>query len=323
MGRKRRSRKDLPQRVYFQHGSYYFVSKDAKWNNLGRDYVDAMTAYAKLNSAPVSINNMGALFDRYEREVIPTKAPKTQQGNKRELKLLRHAFAHMRPEHITAQDVYAYMDARAAPVAANREKALLSHVFTKAIRWGIVNDNPCRHVVRNPEKPRRRYVTDVEFKAVYDRAPSAIQCAMRLAIITGLRQGDLLDLKLQNITEDGLLVETGKTGKRLLFEWTEELEQAIEDAKKLPRGVLSMYLLPNRKGIRYKANGFQAVWQGVMRSALADEVLSERFTFHDLRAKAGSDGRDERLLGHEDPKMMRKVYERKPLRVTPTKPNNI
>ena len=93
MGRKRRKRKDLPQRVYFQHGSYYFVSKDGKWNNLGREYVDAMTAYAKLNSVPRAIANMGALFDRYEREVIPTKAERTQRDNKKELRYLRYAFS--------------------------------------------------------------------------------------------------------------------------------------------------------------------------------------------------------------------------------------
>ena len=157
MGRKRTKRKDLPQRVYFQHGGYYFVSRDGKWNNLGRDYVDAMTAYAKLNSVPRTVTNMGALFDRYEREVIPAKAPRTQKDNVKELRFLRHAFGHMNPNSITPQDIYAYMDARKAPVRANREKALLSHVFSYAIRWGVVADNP----VETSSATRKNHVVDM------------------------------------------------------------------------------------------------------------------------------------------------------------------
>ena len=251
MGRKRTKRKDLPQRVYFQHGGYYFVSRDGKWNNLGRDYVDAMTAYAKLNSVPRTVTNMGALFDRYEREVIPAKAPRTQKDNVKELRFLRHAFGHMNPNSITPQDIYAYMDARKAPVRANREKAFLSHVFSYAIRWGVVADNPCRNVKRNPEKPRRRYVNDVEFWTVHEIASPVIQCAMELALITGLRQSDVLGLRLQNLTDDGLEVETGKTGKRLLFEWTPELRDVVDRAKALRQGMVSMHLLCTRRGQRY------------------------------------------------------------------------
>ena len=60
-------------------------------------------------------------------------------------------------------------------------------------------------------------MTDREFLAVYDAASPVIQNAMMLALLTGLRQGDLLKLRLQDLTPDGLEVEASKTGKRLLF----------------------------------------------------------------------------------------------------------
>lgn len=41
------------------------------------------------------------------------------------------------------------------------------------------------------------------------------------------------------------------------------------------------------------------------------------------RAKAGSDAEDEKLLGHEDPKMLNRVYKRNAVKVTPVKPRNI
>ena len=44
-----------------------------------------------------------------------------------------------------------------APIHANRVLALLSKMFSLAIRWGWRSDNPCRGIERNQEQKRRRY----------------------------------------------------------------------------------------------------------------------------------------------------------------------
>ena len=54
MGRPRKHRKDLPERVYYNHGAYYHVDDNNKWHNLGRDYPQAMLAWAKLIESPAS-----------------------------------------------------------------------------------------------------------------------------------------------------------------------------------------------------------------------------------------------------------------------------
>lgn len=41
MGRRRKHRRDLPQRVYFDHGSYFFVPGKGGKVNLGREFVQA------------------------------------------------------------------------------------------------------------------------------------------------------------------------------------------------------------------------------------------------------------------------------------------
>ncbi len=56
----------------------------------------------------------------------------------------------------------------------------------------------------------------------------------------GLRPGDLFKLQRKNLTEQGIHVETAKTGKVLLFAWDDELREVVERAKKLRR-VGSMY----------------------------------------------------------------------------------
>jgi integrase len=63
------------------------------------------------------------------------------------------------------------------------------------------------------------------------------------------------------------------------------------------------------------------MWQRFMARLLKDTKISERFTEHDLRGKAGSDAesleRAQQLLGHADSKITAKTYRRKPQLVKP------
>jgi len=317
MGRPRKSRQDLPARVYFRHGAYYFVDQAGKWNRLAKDYASAMRRFAELLHEGTSLETMSQLFDRYQREVLPNKAPSTQRTNLYELKLLRQAFGHLRAEEIRPKYIYQYMDARDAPIRANREKALLSHVFKSAIRWGVIDTNPCQFVEKFKERPRTRYIEDAEFVAVYDIATPVIQAAMMLSYITGLRQGDVLTIRLQNLTDRGIELTTGKTQRKMVFEWNDELVATVERAKRLRGSVSGFYLICTRQGQRYSGSGFRAMWNRVMTKAMRQGLLVERFTFHDIRAKAGTDSEDENLLGHLDPRTLTRHYKRKPLKVTP------
>jgi len=327
MGRKRQSGQDLPSRVYKKHGAYYFIDKDKKWHRLGKDFYEAMIKYAELNDQDIPCTTLSPIIDRYLKEIIPNKAPSTQRTNFEEVKLLRGVFGHMKPEEVEPQDIYKYMDARQAPIRANRELALLSNIYSYAIRWGYAKDNPCKLVKRNKEKPRDRYVTDKEFWAVYDIAEYSpvIQVAMMLTAITGLRSTDLRELKYSQCAEQGLVVTLSKTknrtGKTIIFEWSDELKEIIDRSKKLhdtekkKAQITSMYILSNRKGQPYTASGFKAMFRRTMLKAKEEGI--EWFQFRDIRAKAGSDDEDGSLLGHSDTKTLNKHYRRKPQLATP------
>lgn len=308
VGRKRKHNTGLPERVYLSHGAYYFVDRNNKWHRLGVNYFDAITEYARINTLP-TIRNMNGIMDRYIREVIPAKAPRTQNDNLREIQLLKKVFGHMRPDEILPQDIYAYMDARKAPIRANREKALLSHVYSYAIRWGMADTNPCKLVKRNPEKPSDDYIEDAKYQAVYAVMPPVIQVAMDIALLTGLRQGDILRLKRSDIRPDGLLVRTNKTGRRLLFAMTDELSEVL--SRSLSTAVASVWIIHTRQGQPYTGSGFRSIWQRHIRKSAV------RFAFKDIRAKTGSESADDNLLGHQDRTVLYRHYKRKPLKVTP------
>lgn len=320
MGRKRKHRLDLPERVYFNHGAYYFVPKSGEWIWLGKEWnQNAKTRYTKFSSVQED-GKMSVIMTRYMEEVAPTKALRTLKNNEREIEPLKIAFGHMEPQEITPTYIYQYMDAR-PPIAGNREVALLSSVFKFAIRKGLASENPCRYVSRNPEKPRDRHVEKSEYDTVYNLAPAFIQCAMEIARQTGLRLSDILKLnERDHVKQDGLYVQTGKTGKKLLFEWTDELRGLVERCRGLrgPVRGLQLYLISNQEGHRYTLFGFSTMWQKMMKKAMLAGV--SRFQFRDIRSVAADQSENPtELLGHNDPKVTNRIYRRAPRRVKPNK----
>ena len=142
---------------------------------------------------------------------------------------------------------------------------------------------------------------------------------MDLALLTGLRRGDLLSLKWDQVRTDGIEVRTGKTGAGLLIEVTAELEAVLTRARKLVPQVPRRYVLRTRTGRGYTVEGFSAIWQRLMTKHVA--AGGDRFTFHDLRRKSASDSESvkaaQERLGHADEATTRRFYIAKPIRVRP------
>ncbi|MBP1140191.1 integrase [Pseudomonas sp. PvP009] len=103
-----------------------------------------------------------------------------------------------------------------AKTRANREIALLSHVYNMAREWGLTDrENPCAGVRKNKEKVRDYYANDMVWAAVYGQAPQELKDAMDLAYLTGQRPVDAIAMNRSYMEGDSLNVQQGKTGKRL------------------------------------------------------------------------------------------------------------
>ena len=98
------------------------------------------------------------------------------------------------------------------------------------------------------------------------------------------------------------MIRQGKTGQRQVMEITPELADVFARLK-ASREVFGLTLIRRRDGKAYTTNGFKAWWQRLQRKAIREKAIKERFTFHDLRAKAATDADDQghdpqALLGH-------------------------
>lgn len=335
--------KHLPARWRLTHGAYYYrvpPGLESLWGGkqmyrLGKTLPEAYKAWAAKLEHVTEARTIGQLLDRYGLEVVPRKAPKTQTENVRHIAKLRGVFGQLRLDEMVPRLVYQYVDKRAAKTAAHREVEVLSHAFTKAVEWGYLDKHPFKGEVRlEGEQPRSRYVDDSEIveclalPAVRKRGSVlAIQAYIRVKLLTGLRRGDLLRLRVADCKDDGIHVTTNKTGKAVIYEWSNELRAAVDMAKAARPVHISPWLFCKRDGQGYldektgEAHGWDSMWQRYMDRVLEETKVVERFTEHDLRAKCASDAETldhaRALLAHADSRTTDRIYRRKAERVRP------
>lgn len=301
---------------------YHVTSTDPrKWTALGRDRARALLEWARIEGTDPdpSVRTFEVIALRYEREVMPTKAARTQKDNLKELDRLRLVFGAVLIENIKPHHVRSYLDKRGqtAKCRANREKALLSHLFNKAREWGYTDSpNPCQGVKGFTESGRDRYVTDPEFQAVHAKADQTLRDAMDLALLTGQRPADVLKLKREDVRDGALFVAQNKTGAKRAIEIVGELAQVIERIASRKRERLSAYLIQDDNGRPLTALALRG------RFDKARKAAGVAFQFRDIRAKTASDtgdlGHSQRLLGHKNRDMTEHyVRERIGQRVKP------
>ncbi|MGG5223457.1 phage integrase [Pseudomonas syringae pv. coryli] len=310
---------------------YYYRDANGKELPLGGDLDKARLKWAELEAKakPDDLKIMKGIFDRYERDIIPKKAARTQKDNKAELKHLRKGFESAPIDAITPSMVAQYRDARTAKTRANREIALLSHVYNMAREWGFTDrENPCAGVRKNKEKVRDYYANDMVWAAVYGQAPQELKDAMDLAYLTGQRPADVIAMNRGDIEGDYLNVQQGKTGKRLRIQMQNSgvpnsLGRLIGAIMLRNAKHISHHFILSRTGMRVSQQMLRNRWdearEAARLSAIADGRADDaekirQFQFKDIRPKAASEITDiadaSLLLGHSKQEITKRVYRR-------------
>lgn len=311
------TRKDgLPRRVYLKHGRYWHVGVDGKWRGLtlARDGLPAMLrALAALHEGEVTGHMMPAVATRWQQSKLDAGEweTSTQRNMDRVVQHVAARFADFAPAQVTtpvcAQYLRPFLD---RPRTYNLHRSVLRQVLSFAALEGWRDGhNPVDDVPQRKMPKRRRIVTDAEVAAIKraalqaTRGGQALGQMIDLALLTGQRIGDVLKMRWQDVTDDGVLVDQGKTKARLLIEWTPALRAAV-DACSGGRDRIG-YLLVKSTGAPYRYAGVRSAWVRACARAGVDDLH-----IHDLRGRAGADLADEagpyaaqKLLGHESIKM--------------------
>ena len=251
---------------------------------------------------------LGTLLDRYLREVTPMKRS-NETESQRLRKLQRHSICALSIKELQPLHLSRYRDERLITVKAGtvrRELGLLHHLFDVAMReWGLpLVSNPLKRVsLPTLRNARDRRLEAGEFEKLENALSTTrnphVAPIVRLAIETGLRRREVLELTWSNVDliRRVAFIPLTKTGEPRTIPLTDNAIALIGD---IPRGE-SDQLFP------ITVNAFKQAWKRVQtRSGLVN------FRFHDLRHEAlsrfcelGLSVPELSLIsGHKDPRML-------------------
>lgn len=323
-----------PQKSGMVHYYYDKGGKPRKEIPLGSDYGLAIKKWAELEQAsdiPLpAVVTFKVVGDAYMREVVPFKGDRTQADNVKEYKKLLEFFNDppgpleaIEPVHVRK---FLRWRGKIAKVRANREKALLSHIWNFARDKGYTAlPNPCAGIKGFKETGRDVYVEETEYRAIWEKADPVLRDAMDLAYLTGQRPADVLRMAVTDVRDGALHVQQGKTKAKLRIAVSGELAAVIERLRTRKAGhkVYSTRLVVNEYG---KPIGVHAL--SVRFAKARDAAKVPGVQFRDLRAKAATDKADtsgdvrqaQKQLGHTSV-VMTEAYTRKRRgeKVTPTR----
>lgn len=242
-------------------------------------------------------HTFGDMVDRYVKEVLPHK-PKMEKQQKTQLTWWKAQLGHFMLSDVTPARIGECRDRllneeiaesrSRTPATVVRYLAAISHMFSTAVNeWGWLDQSPVSKV-RRPTEPRGRvrFLSDDErellLTACKESDNSNLYLIVVLAISTGMRQGEILKLKWQDIDFDRaqLVLHDTKNNERRVVPVVNLAHQVLKEHGKV-RQLDNDYVFP-----REAASG-----PSIMRTAWLSVVAKAKlkdFKFHDLRHTAAS-----------------------------------
>jgi integrase len=190
-----------------------------------------------------------------------------------------------------------------ADASVNREMAAIRHLFSKAVEWEMIDQNPFeqgKSLLLKASNQRIRYLTEEEIDRLLEECKSAkhLYRVVICAINTGMRKGEILSLRWEQIRNGFIYLAKTKTKNPREIPINKDLAQMFKEIRK-EQGLSSKHVfIYNSRVVQKVHKGFRAA---LKRAGIED------FKFHDLRhtfashviMRGGSLKDVQELLGHK------------------------
>jgi len=211
--------------------------------------------------------------------------------------------ATITPRHIE-QVLAALQTEGKQPATLVRHLAVLKATFNQAIRLGLIVQNPTVRVkLSKPNNVLVRYLTAEQEDTLLEKLPSQYRPVVKTALHTGLRQGELLQLRWQDVDWNvGMLtIHETKTGERRRVPMNSVVIGILTRLKGRPEAD------PDARIFLHTARYLRRAFERAVKAA----VLAP-FRFHDLRhtfaSRLAMQGANDRTLmalgGWKSPAML-------------------
>lgn len=259
---------------------------------------------------------LGEVIDQYIVEVMPEKAGSCRQLNQLmwwKAELGKHYLDSITPAEIREKKTSLKRQIvrggrERSNASVNRYLAALSHVYSESIKvWGYVDSNPLRSIRRMKEPPGRCPILNSEDRgsllaACKDSPLPSLYPIVVLAISTGMRKGEILNLRIEDVDlrVGWVRLARSKNGEGRGIPLGQKAIGALKDYLR-ETGIQSTLLFPNPKNSD-EPIAIDRAWRTARDQAGLTKVgivtgkdrkgcqLAEMssFRFHDLRHSAAS-----------------------------------
>jgi integrase len=253
---------------------------------------------------------------RYRETVLADWSASAKAARERHLKWWEDRFAGFTLAEITTDRIVEARDALAAekftrgkprknrktgevkapaeysrsPATINKYLTVLTRVLNLAVKeWRLMDRNPAADISKKKEpRGRVRFLTDEEREALLEACAAsdwkALHTLVLLAISTGARRGELVNLKWTDVDLKAAraTVQDTKNGDSRVLPLVGKALEAVR-ALKLQNSARNDYVFPQPSGFPGPYVYFDGYWQKALTGAKLED-----FRFHDLRHTTAS-----------------------------------
>jgi integrase len=299
----------------YKRGNVYYISYSLNGTRIQRAIsTDRKLAETVLQKKKVEIAEGKHLDVKKEQKIkfedfaneyleIHSKLKKSYNTDCKIAGLLKKIFGGKYLYEITSLDVEKFKSSRAkevSPSTVNRALAVLKSMFNRAIVWKKAEHNPCRAVTMFKENNQRlRFLEKEEISRLLENSSEHLKPILILALNTGMRKGEILNLKWRDIDiKRGIIhLYDTKNGEAREIPMNEITQKTIIGVLKNPE---SQYVFCNKEGKPY-GNVRKSFATALKKAGIADFCFhSLRHTFASQLVMSGIDLNTTReLLGHK------------------------
>lgn len=225
--------------------SYYAVfsiNGKKKWVKIGKvDKKEARKLLKELElehvkgNLPLNNSKRILLHDYISEYLVYCKTNKAHSTFIREIDItncIKLFFGNILVDKIDNRCIESYKSKRISdglkPVTVNRELTVLRFMLVKAQQWRYINSIPAFKVLKVPRRPVR-FLTVDEINRLLEYSSPWLRPILLVLRNTGMRVGELLRLKLDDIDMDNriILVRSSKTNSYRVIPINNELENIL------------------------------------------------------------------------------------------------
>lgn len=195
---------------------------------------------------------------------------------------LNGAFGKKYIYEITALDVEEYkrkrIEERKAPATVNKEISVLRNILNTAVEWGKLRTAPPKIKLLKENNQRIRYLGKGEEISLMDACPEFLKPIIEIALNTGMRRGEILGLKWQDIDFDqkNITLSDTKNGEERHVPMNSTVVDILSGLRRRPE---SNYVFSGKDIGTHISKGYIShKFESTVKQAGIED-----FKFHDLR----------------------------------------